>query len=585
MSTAPLLSDLIAGVARLESELPDNAPRAACFFLRNITVEGIEPFLKHRLLTLGFRPVPSYGGYGAMRQDIAALANIPSQDLPDLLVLGLTLEEMDPAYGLPGWTAARAHGELEDLWAALSASPVSTIVLNTFIPPFWPENGVGAALGGVNTESEVALLNQSIRKHVAQHRPRFCLSDWERLVRRHGETDSMDYRFRYISRAPFKRAFLDGWAQELATIFRALKGLSKKCLVLDCDNTLWGGVIGEDGLGGIQLDAHDYPGRAFHDFQKTVLQLARAGVMIVLCSKNNEADVFEVLDKHPACLIKRSHLSAWRINWDDKATNLATLAAELNIGLDSFVFVDDSLAELDLIRQALPQVTLLAVPQKLHSYPPLLLRDGLFDKLVVSDEDRQRSSLYQAESQRKSEQTRHVDLAAYLHSLELVADIGFARAEDIGRVAQLTQKTNQFNLTTRRYTEQDICLLLEAERSAVFTLKAADRFGALGLVGVLIARREANGAIVDSLLISCRALGRGLETAFVIESLRLAAQRWQCQAWQAEYIATPKNGQVAKFWESCGFFATSTGDEQTLYRLDAPNPTLPLPDHITVNTK
>jgi len=148
MSTAPLLSDLIAGVARLESELPDNAPRAACFFLRNITVEGIEPFLKHRLLTLGFRPVPSYGGYGAMRQDIAALANIPSQDLPDLLVLGLTLEEMDPAYGLPGWTAARAHGELEDLWAALSASPVSTIVLNTFIPPFWPENGVGAALGG-----------------------------------------------------------------------------------------------------------------------------------------------------------------------------------------------------------------------------------------------------------------------------------------------------------------------------------------------------------------------------------------------------------------------------------------------------
>ncbi|MBK8286571.1 MAG: hypothetical protein IPK97_17850 [Ahniella sp.] len=308
-------------------------------------------------------------------------------------------------------------------------------------------------------------------------------------------------------------------------------------------------MVGEDGVDGIQLDGHQYPGRAFVDFQTTVLHLAERGVMVTLCSKNNEGDVFEVLDKHPWSRIKRAHLAGWRINWNDKASNIVELAEELNLGLDSFVFIDDNPVECGLITQMLPQVTVLQVPKKLHELPALLLRDGLFDTLRFTEEDRKRAQLYQGESQRKSARGSFDSIDAYLQSLQTVAVINRASAASIPRIAQLTQKTNQFNLTTRRYSEQDIEAFIADPDAAVYSLTVRDRFGVLGLVGAqLIVGWRSDGTGRLTLLMSRRVLGRRLEDAMIgycfaeIRATRSGGRDGKPS------IPTAKNAQVADFW-------------------------------------
>ena len=221
-----------------------------------------------------------------------------------------------------------------------------------------------------------------------QHRAQFFLVDFERIIRLLGEEKTIDYRFWYTSKALFKKDFLNAYAQEIVKIAKALKGRTKKCLVLDCDNTLWGGIIGEDGISGIKLDKHIYPDKLYYEFQQNVINLHERGIIIALCSKNNEEDVWEILDNHPSCLLKRRHVAAWRINWDDKSSNIKSIANELNLGIDSFVFVDDSPLECELVKKMLPDVTVLQVPQKLYTYPKILLHDGWFDTLHISEEDK-----------------------------------------------------------------------------------------------------------------------------------------------------------------------------------------------------
>ena len=574
------LSDLISASDNICAAMSPKALAYRFAFLRNVTLEGIEPYLRYHMLMAGIRPNLVFGGYGSMRQDLMLPDSPLVRCRPDMLITAFMLEELDARYGLPGWDASHARKELGEIFDILVASEAPTIALNTFIVPFRSETGVRVATSDI--ASEVTRLNDFIRGFVLEHTPRFCLMDWNRLAHRIGEAEAMDYRYWYLSKAPFKRSFLDSLARELIKIVLALKGYAKKCLVLDCDNTLWGGIIGEDGIEGIHLDGHDYPGRAYYDFQKSILQLAERGVLVTLCSKNNEQDVLDVLDKHPWSLLRRSHLSGLRINWEDKATNLVELAKELNLGLDAFVFVDDNPRELELIRQVLPHVTTLQVPNRLYEYPALLLRDGLFDTLITSQEDKLRANLYQTEAQRKAERNQYQNLEDYFISLDLGVTIHIANDQEAARVAQLTQKTNQFNLTTRRYSDHDIANIRSSLDACVYTLSASDRFGSLGLVGVFIARRRQDTAVVDSLLMSCRALGRRLEFAFVLECMRRIVADWGIQTWEAEYLATAKNSQVADFWSTLGFALLEQVDERRRYRLSAFMPEIDPPTFIHI---
>lgn len=574
------LAELLAAVAGMEKASCDSTVQVC--FLRNVTVEGIEPFLKYHCLTAGIRPGIVFGNYDMVLQEIMDDGSPLHRNPADIVVLSLVMEQLDPGYRSPGWQGDRAIGELESLFDLLAQRTSALVMVNTFIPPFASEFGVTGHDWTSDATAEIARINGAVRAYVAAHHSRFLLADWERLVRLYGEEGSMDYRFWYMAKAPFKKQFLNSYAWEIAQVAKALKGKAKKCLVLDCDNTLWGGVIGEEGLQGIALDRNSYPGNVFYDFQRSVLALHERGILITLCSKNNDEDVWEVLGSHPQALLKREHLSAWRVNWQDKVSNIRDLAAELNLGLDSFVFVDDNPTECELVATALPEVTVLRVPDKLYLYPRLLLGSGLFDTLAVSSEDRQRARMYQAEARRKEASCQYENLEQYLASLELTAVIHPAAPGEVARVAQLTQKTNQFNLTTRRYAEGEIARFLTRDDHGVFSLTVTDKFGDSGLTGVLIAVREGRVGRIDSLLLSCRVLGRNLETVFLHRCLELLESSWGVTEWHGEYLPTRKNRQVEDFYERMGFTVTETGEAGKTYRLPAVQRVSPALAYITI---
>lgn len=552
-SAAVDLNAILSTVSRIERQDTRFDHEIRIAVLRNVTVEGLSAFLKYHLYSSGIGASIAYGGYGTMMQDVLAADGLLAREEADLIVLSLSLDEIDPAYGTPGWRADGVLAELKNLFELLETRTRATIAVNTFLVPLHSELGVALAPDRSDIASQVCDLNRFITDFVRDRAPRFCLTDWMRYLSLLGAETALDPRGNYLWKAPFKKPFLNLYAQDIARIARVLKGRTKKCLILDCDNTLWGGVLGEDGMEGIALDRYSYPGKAYYDFQTSLLHLAERGVLIALCSKNNEADVFEVLDTHPWCRLKRRHLSAWRINWQDKAANIAALAGELNLGLDSFVFVDDNPVECEMVAKMLPEVTVLRVPEKQFELPALLAHQGFFDTLRLTEEDRERAHLYQRESQRKSARSAFGSVEDYLASLETAATIHRMRPAEIARAAQLTQKTNQFNLTTRRYTDSDLQSFADRADAAVFTLSAADRFGDLGLVGVMIVERDGAAARIDSLLMSCRALGRGLEFAMVARCIEALEAEWDLREWRSEYVPTRKNGQVADFWIRNGF--------------------------------
>jgi len=576
------LGSLFSALNRVENEVRQFDAMVQVEVIRNITIEGLDAFLKYHLYASSIRPEIAFGGYGTMVQEVLAEDGALQRKETDLIVSCLALDELDPAYGAPNWRPDAARNTLCTLFELLESKTRATIAVNTFIPPLYPALGIALAADGSDASFQVAELNRFIIDFVRKHPARFCLTDWNRYVALLGADAAFDHRTRYLWRAPFRKGFLNLYAADLARVVRALKGKAKKCLILDCDNTLWGGVVGEQGVDGIKLDRNDYPGKAFYDFQTSVLHLAERGVLIVLCTKNNEEDVFEVLDNHPCCLLKRSHLSGWRINWQDKATNIIELTEELNLGLDAFVFVDDNPAECELIRRMLPDVTVLQVPERLYDLPALAIKDGWFDRLQLTGEDAKRAKLYQAESRRKSARRAFSNIDEYLASLEIVAFVHRAHREEIARVAQLTQKTNQFNLTTRRYSERDLQDLVASEDAAVFALSAQDRFGDIGLVGVLSLRREGTTGRVDSFLMSCRALGRGLERAMLAHCLATMASDWDIDEWHAEYIPTRKNMQVADFWPKSGFSQSGAASTGTTYTRNARLGGGVIPAHIRV---
>lgn len=334
----------------------------------------------------------------------------------------------------------------------------------------------------------------------------------------------------------------------------------KKCLILDLDNTLWGGVLGEDGIDGIKLGG-DYPGKAFSYWQRSILQLARNGVILAVCSKNNEADVDEAWRQNPFMVLKREHFSSLRINWQDKATNIREIATELNIGLDSMVFVDDNPTERELIKQMLPQVEVPDFPDKPYELMPFfkLLVEKYFRIYAVTSEDRAKTEQYRANAMRKAEQSHFADLESYLYSLDMQLDIIPADEHNLSRISQMTQKTNQFNLTTRRYTEADVHQRLD-QGWRVYCMSVSDRFGDNGITAAIFLEPVDDTTInIDSLLLSCRILGKGIEEAFIktiFNLLRLDGYRQLT----ADYLPTAKNGQTADFYDRMGMICDRADD-------------------------
>lgn len=388
--------------------------------------------------------------------------------------------------------------------------------------------------------------NAGLRSASLTHR-NLKIIDIEEFTQRYPVEELMDWKFYFLSQMGMNprlsAAFQQWFAKKLDGV--ALK--RKKCLVLDLDNTLWGGVLGEDGPDGIKIGG-DYPGNAFLYFQKGLLELSKYGVILAVCSKNNEQDVLEVWEKNPYLVLRKEHFAASRINWQDKASNLEALAEALNLGLDSFVFVDDNPTERALVKQLLPMVSVPDFPAQPYQLPAFFKKmvEEEFKVYAITEEDKAKTAQYQANAQRFDLQQHYTDFTEFLKSLDIHLILSAADEFNIPRIAQMTQKTNQFNLTTKRYTDSDIKAMV-ANGWKVYCLSVADRFGDSGITGCIII----NDNTIDTFLLSCRILGKGIETAFIKKVFQLLREQGVSELY-ASYIPTAKNNQVKDFYERVG---------------------------------
>jgi FkbH-like protein len=538
--------------------------------LRNFTVEPLVPVLKGEAALSGFYPVIYLGNYNA----IAADTLNPYSDLyafqPDIIILAQWLETLSPllADRFLSLTPEQIEQELESVLegieqhlAAIRQSSRAPILLNNFPLPFYPTLGILDAQAESYQTYSILRLNQQLTRRIKQWADVYVVN-YMGLMAQHGLAQSFDERQWHTAHAPLARHSIVPLGQEYGKFLRALRGKPRKCLVLDCDNTLWGGILGEDGLNGIQLGS-TYPGSAYQAFQRELLNLYDRGVILALCSKNNQADVLEVLHRHPDMILREEHFATWQINWDDKATNLRRIAADLNIGTEALVFVDDSQFECDLVCQQLPEVTVLQLPAEPATFRRRLTAAACFDTLSFSTEDRQRSLMYQADKQRKEMQQHAGSLPEYLTRLQMVAEIAIPGEMEINRISQLTQKTNQFNLTTRRYSPGEIQAFVDSPETDVLYLKLRDKIADLGLVGVAIVRYNRDQVELDTFLLSCRAIGRGAEDALLAHVLNHAVTH-SYRYVKGIFIKTAKNQQVAEFYGRHNFqqmAQTETGSD------------------------
>lgn len=380
-----------------------------------------------------------------------------------------------------------------------------------------------------------------------------------------GYREAFDDRFYAKAKAPYKALALNEIAKDLASITRGYGSQYFKAIILDCDNTLWGGVVGEDLLGGIKLDPFDFPGNVFWRIQNELLALERSGALICLCSKNNPEDVEEVLEKHPHMLLKNELIIAKKVNWNDKVTNIKEISEELNIGLDSFVFIDDSDFECQLIRDQLPMVKTIQVPKVLSEYVRVMEDIGrLFPASKSAVDGQSKTEQYKNRNAGIADSSKFETHEDYLRSLDIRVHISGNHFESVPRISELTQKSNQFNLTTQRYSEGDIERMMQSEDHVIYSFDVTDKFGACGLTGILVAKYETNVLKIDSFLMSCRVLGRGVEFSiweFVFEE----AKKRGCDRVEALYIPTVKNTQVRDFFERLGLdidLEEATGGKQ-----------------------
>ncbi len=391
--------------------------------------------------------------------------------------------------------------------------------------------------------------------------------NFSEFLTNYSNKELIDWKFYYLSGVLLNPKLKNDFSNWLKAKLNAINYKRKKCIILDLDNTLWGGILGEAGTEGIEL-GNAYPGKAYSDVQEMLLQFKKHGVILAICSKNNETDVLEAWEKNPFIILKKDDFATYRINWNNKVTNILDIVNELNIGLDSVVFIDDNPSERELVANSLPEITVPELPKQPYSFIDFYTKiyRQYFQVYGLTEEDKNKTEQYRKRAEELKEQKAFSSFEDYLLNLGLVLTIKPADKFNIPRIAQMTQKTNQFNLTTRRYTEKDIYDFL-SKNYKIFSLSVKDKFGDYGITGVSIIEIKDKQAYVDTLLLSCRILGKAIEKAFMSFLLNeLFAGGIKTIA--GEYMPTAKNMQTENFFEGLGFSLESSSNGRKSYILE-----------------
>jgi FkbH-like protein len=441
--------------------------------------------------------------------------------------------------------------EIDIVLSALKNTP--TVIINRFSSLVFDQFNLFEG----NLKRLVDILNRYLESNIRENSSLFNIDG---VISRLSIKSATDLRYYYSSKALYSVDFYREYFQNIQHIFFAANGKTKKALIFDCDNTLWKGTLGEDGFNGIKI---------FQEIQYLALQLAKKGVIIGLCSKNNLEDVDNVLENHSDMILRNDDIVIKKINWSNKVINLKSIAEDLNIGLDSLVFIDDSSFEIGLVKQELPSVKVFQVPIKEYEYSLMMKKvSNLFYYPSKTKEDRVKTQMYKDQAKRTKEKNKAVDMESYLTSLDILITIHINNLAQLSRISQLTQKTNQFNLTTKRYSESEIKSLILNDDKIVISIEVDDKYGSSGLTGLAILCKKTSK--IDTLLLSCRILGRNIEYKFIDIVVDIAKKN-NLNLMKSEYIKTLKNQQVKDFYNLCGFNVVFESDDSTQYHLEINN--------------
>jgi FkbH-like protein len=556
------------------------ARRLKTYIVRSVTVEPILPFLTTEAVLLNYVLDLQVGGYGSYVDELLNPQSALAKAKPDLVCILLDLEDVGGR--LPDLCAdgigTAVDSEIEEsltrvaqLLKSFRSGNSARILFQGFVVPD------ATSLGDVGEANLPHSLSNAVH-HLNQRLAALCRTisdcvffDADHLAARTGRANWCDPRMFFASRLPVAASSFGTYAHGLVRSFSALFRAPRKVLCTDLDNTLWGGILGEDGPEGIAT-GNVFPGNCYFEYQKYLKQLSSRGILLAIVSKNNDADVREAFQIRAADLgLTLDNFVATKISWNEKAASIRELAQELSLGLDSFVFVDDNPVECEAIRQQLPEVAVVTAPiEEPWKLVGLLSAQPFFDAAVVTEDDVNRLNEYKAQAQRAELADNAGNRDEFLASLEIVCTFLSALEAPLARSVQLLAKTNQFNLTTRRHSAAEVEEYASTPGRQAVAIRVRDRFGDAGVVGLALARTDGDFCLVDSLLLSCRVIGRGIETALLAHiaenAIRAGANRLV-----GEFIATKKNAPCADFYLDHGFIEEpprETSPESVFYQLD-----------------
>jgi len=541
------------------------------------TVEHLVPAIKVAGLRRNVWITTYVAPYGQYRQELldqsAALQSFQPQFVlfatsADALVRSIAIDaKPDDVSRSLAWTV----GEFRQLWRIARESLGAVVLQQTFLNAELPVFGSYDLVVSASPSRVVHDLNNLVAAAAAADH--VSLVDVTRVSENDGTTAWFDATRWFEAKMQVSPNAAASYGELVARVIAAHRGLSRKCLVLDLDNTMWGGVIGDDGLEGIVLGEGNAAGEAHLALQRYARRLRERGVILAVCSKNDPAIAEAAVRDHPEMLLRPSDFAAFVANWNDKAENLRMIAAKLNIGLDSLVFVDDNPAERARIRESLPMVAVPELPASVADYVPTLASAGYFEAIAFTEEDRDRGAQYAANAQRESLLESSQSMDDFLRGLEMAVAYASFRAVDLARVTQLINKTNQFNVTTRRYSSGDVAQFQSGADCLTLQFRLVDRFGDNGIVSVMILTPQADspGVLdIDTWVMSCRVFGRQLEH----EAMNIAVEAARARgisAIRARYVPTPKNAVVRDLYPKLGFVqcaASESGETHWLLRLE-----------------
>ncbi len=555
----PTTANYLQAARELRAERDGGLPLLRVAVARSFTVEPLLPYLEVECALAGARIADWIGGCGTYRQEIYDAQSGLYGFRPDIVLLALDRDELVPALlrdflsRTPGeieLAIDAAVGELRALAQAFHARSSGTLVVHTLPPPAFPAAGFADGRLRPGQREAFERLNRAIQL-LADEEPGVAVFDLAAHVAGAGELEWEDPRFALVARAPIAAKHLPGLARAYARTLALLANLRRKCLVVDLDGTLWGGVLGEDGWEGVEVGS-EYPGNAYVALQRALLDLRRRGVLLAIASKNDEDDVRRVFERRREMVLGWDDFAARRIGWQDKATGVRDIAAELGLAPSALVFVDNDPAERALIAHLIPDVLVPEWPSEPALYARALREIASLDTLRITQEDRARTAFYEDEARRRAVRSSRHSLRDYYEALAMEASVEPVSSASLARASQLTLRTNQFNLTLRRFTEAELSALAASRHHVSCLLSLRDRFGEAGQVAFAVLALHGEVARVEVFLVSCRVLGRGVED-FLLAQLVEEARSRGAERLVGVYVRAERNAQAADFYERHGF--------------------------------